>query len=233
MKTVCLNNGNYFVDEFPQGKTEYQFAVEEVKLFNFKYCDEDTLAFCSWFRNFKQPDRTTVKRAMIWKYEDYGIKSGGGSLSDNVWSATLSTTIDNNGIDRDVVLIKKWSTKFENVLITFEELESLYLSCEKPSIKKRREEQDACCLVKHYLRNCLFNNSEESEKSRRVLLKYNNLLAILPKFIDKCIKDRDDIINRKSVFLSLNSEQQWKENLNNIQKRLNLLRKIKQDYETT
>lgn len=82
----------------------------------------------SWFSRSQQPTRSQVKAAMILTVDDdYSIKAGGGAISDNLFSSSLKWLQAHpvTGEDIEPVLIKKHSTCFEDVLITWADIEYL------------------------------------------------------------------------------------------------------------
>lgn len=95
-------------------------------------------------KNIKQPTRNQVQHAMIWSigYDNthyYSIKAGGESISDNLFTSCLMVTIAHpkTGLDTDVVILKKYSKNFEDVLITEKEVRSLYEKCKSPEETKK------------------------------------------------------------------------------------------------
>ena len=81
-----------------------------------------------WFGTIRQPSREQVKRAMILTVdEDYSIKAGGGAIADNMFSSSLKWLQAHpvTGEDYEPVIIKKFSDRFEDVLITLSDIEFL------------------------------------------------------------------------------------------------------------
>lgn len=131
---------------------EYEFAKRNINFFNAKHFHngDDIIAQTrSWLDDKKQPTEGQVRQALIWSYDSYGdykIKSGGGSQADNIFISSLKTEIAHpkTGYDTEVVILKKYSTSFNDVLITVKEIEALLnLSAtprQKEFIKKREME---------------------------------------------------------------------------------------------
>lgn len=141
---IETNHGKYYVNGVPDDLMklwkdaksielqEWEFAKRKINIVNAKYFTEDTDVAAetrSWF-NEKQPTENQVRNAMIWSYDqfgDYQIKSGGGSDSDHVYVSHFKTTIANptSGNDQDVIILKKFSTVFNDVLVTIDEIQEL------------------------------------------------------------------------------------------------------------
>ena len=129
---------------------EYKMAQEKTFFVNPKYLvpgDDVAATMRSWFDG-KQPTMQQVRNAMIWGYDqfgDYQIKAGGESASDNIYSSHLKITIaDENGNDKDVVFLKKYSTNFSDVLITIEEVEALQRATETQEMKDENRKDNLC-----------------------------------------------------------------------------------------
>lgn len=144
MRQVTVNNQVYFVDGYPKElkeklgcfyKSDFQLAKLKVKFYNHKYTQGDSSVVAqvrSFFDGIKQPTEALVRRAMVLVIdEDYALKSGGESASDRIYSSSLKIMIADpqTGFDKDVVLLKKYSTVFEEVLITPEEISDLFEAC--------------------------------------------------------------------------------------------------------
>ena len=103
---------------------EWEFAKRKINIVFSKYFTEDTDVAAesrSWFNDKKQPSQSQVKNALIWSYDgynDYQIKAGGGAVSDSIFISNFKTTISDpkTGDDKDVVVLKKFSTDFNNDL---------------------------------------------------------------------------------------------------------------------
>lgn len=132
---VTVGERRYFIDGVPaefQKQSEFYLAQNNINVFYARHLDEHTepaAAMRSWFPA-KQPTESQVRGAMLWLYDsfgDYGIKAGGGTLSDSIFISHLTITVadSRSGADRDVVLLKKHSQLFSEVLITIEEVERL------------------------------------------------------------------------------------------------------------
>lgn len=92
-------------------------------------------------KNVKQPSESQVRNAMIYaigypgEKPDYMLKAGGESQSDHMYSSSLSVMIAHpkTGLDTDVLILKKYSKKFEDILITEEEVRALFKLCQTPA----------------------------------------------------------------------------------------------------
>lgn len=167
----------YYVDGIPdelRGKNNFRYRGEfaegeygQIKLciYNHKYTDND-FDIVAQLRGFfegmggkdkplEQPSENQVRTAMIWSCEDYKIKSGGGSASDHCYSSSLTICIADPKTweDKDVVLIKKYSTEFADVLITMHEVEQLFEACVNEAGRSAHAEDIAIMLLREIKRN--------------------------------------------------------------------------------
>lgn len=151
----------FFVRKRPTEEVDYFLAQRNHCSFQPKHL-ADGYESLSWvlgfFRDLIQPSEQTVRRAMIWSLQDgdrdgydnkYAIKAGGGSMSDSIFSSSLSIGImhPQTGEDAYVVLMKKYSQKFENVLITYPELKALFDQVATPQEKEARDKEHVRDLV--------------------------------------------------------------------------------------
>lgn len=136
IKTVEVKAQTYFVNQVPaefEKQPEWLLAQNKVNVFFAKHLNEyvhPAAEMRSWFNDKNQPTESQVRRAMIWGYDqfgDYQIKSGGGAIADNIFISQLKITIEDprTGFDKDVVLLKKYSNNFDEVLITIDEVQKL------------------------------------------------------------------------------------------------------------
>lgn len=154
MKTIEYNGSKYYVDGISGDlKKEYDsknkswregvlFKNSPVLIYNHKNFQEDPIYLSDAvdiLRDLTQPSEGIVKRAMIWgvgygDYLDYMIKCGGDNNSDSFYSSSLTVEIAHpvTGLDTKVVIMKKYSTKFSDVLITEKEIRDLHKLCRTP-----------------------------------------------------------------------------------------------------
>ena len=140
---------------------EWEMGKRKVNIVNSKYFTEDSDVAAesrSWFNDKQQPTEKQVRNAMIWGYDSYGdyqIKSGGGSRSDNIFSSHFRTTIADpkTGNDKDVVVIKKYSTKFEDVLIYIDEIQELQDLTETQEVRTVRRKDNLRCIISVLIRH--------------------------------------------------------------------------------
>src|SRR5690606_14889254 len=114
-----------------------------------------------WYGDLKQPTEAQVRRALILVIdEDYALKSGGESASDNIFSSSLKWMQANpkSGLDYEPVLIKKWSRNFKDVLITFEEIVELWNLTITSKEKKEQDEDNILGALGMLIHNCRINN---------------------------------------------------------------------------
>lgn len=157
---VVVNGQEYFVNGLDKetqeeylkhkssgvGYQEAALAKLKVNIVNARYFTEDNDVAAearSWFNDKLQPTEAAVRRAMIWSYDthgDYQIKSGGDNNSESVFISNFKTTIadPNTGEDKDVVVIKKYSIDFKDVLITIDDIQQLQNKTENQQVKNVR-----------------------------------------------------------------------------------------------
>jgi hypothetical protein len=134
-----------YIDKHKSMGLDYVLAEKKVNIVYSKYFNEDnevTATLRSWFDDKKQPTEKGVRSAMIWSYDsymDYQIKAGGGSKSDSEFSSMMRIAIaDANGNDKDVAILKKYSTDFKDVLITIKEIQALEEVLETKGAKDKK-----------------------------------------------------------------------------------------------
>lgn len=148
-KSVQYNSRNYYVNKVPaefEKKPEWYLAQHNVNIVFAKHFDEFThpgAEMRSWFDERRQPTEAQVRRAMIWGYDqfgDYQIKSGGGAISDNIFISQFKMTVADarTGWDKDVIVLKKYSNNFAEVLITPAELDALQQATESKAARNAR-----------------------------------------------------------------------------------------------
>lgn len=154
MKTVEYNGLKYYVNgisgdlkkEFDSANKGWReqvlFKNSPVLIYNHKNFQEDPDYLgdaVSVLEDLVQPSEAVVRRAMIWgvgygEGMDYMIKSGGDNNSESFFSSSLTVEIAHpvTGLDTKVVVMKKYSTNFNDVLITEKEVRDLYKLCRTP-----------------------------------------------------------------------------------------------------
>lgn len=161
-KTVSYKDKSYFVNNLPecvQKKPEWFLAQNNINIVFAKYFSEFThpgAEMRSWFDG-RQPSEAQVRRAMIWGYDqfgDYQIKSGGGAVSDNIFISQFKMTIADarTGYDRDVIVLKKYSNNFADVLITPAELDALQEASESKVLRNLRRLDLLSSLLREIIR---------------------------------------------------------------------------------
>jgi hypothetical protein len=154
--------GKYFVNGVPAGlqnKPEWFLCQNKVNVFFARHLDEFTYPAAemrSWFPK-TQPTETQVSRALLWasdQFHDYGIKAGGGAIADKQYSSHLKITIadSNTGLDRDVVLLKKYSQVFSEVLISIDEVQLLEDLLEPPARRAANRKSLLLSLLREIIR---------------------------------------------------------------------------------
>ena len=141
----------YFLDNVSKALGEQlkhnpiQIYTQKVNLFYRKNLHQplDVLSeMRDWFCRLKQPSRSQVKAALIYTIdEDYTIKAGGGAISDNLFSSSLKWLQAHpvTGEDCEPVLIKKHSACFDDVLITWADIDYLINNTLTPHQQQSKE----------------------------------------------------------------------------------------------
>lgn len=154
MEKLETKHGIYYINGMPdemkeeyqkyRGNGEYYLCLNKINFFNSKHIQEDITGYLWDMLPKTQPSEKTVKKALLWSYGDnYKIKAGGESMSDELFSSSfLITIMDEDYLDKDVVLIKKHSTNFKDVLITEKEIKELYYATENDTLKKERRKNN-------------------------------------------------------------------------------------------
>jgi hypothetical protein len=159
---VTTKHGSYFINGVPpefENKPEWFLCQHDVKVFFAKHLDETTYPAAemrTWFPS-KQPTEAQVSNAMIWAsdhYHDYSIKAGGGAIADKQFSSHLKITIADprTSFDKDVVLLKKYSSKFDEVLVSIDEVQTLEDATEPPARKEANRKSLLLSMLREIIR---------------------------------------------------------------------------------
>lgn len=129
---------------------------------------------CQFFDGYDQPSESRIRKALLWKHYDpncdteYSIKAGGGSASDNLFESIIKVD--------DVAVLKKYSIKFDSVLINKEELNS-YI---QPLIPKENVISDhiykLVMLTKDYMADKIQNEVNWDELFQSSYLSQSELI---------------------------------------------------------
>lgn len=185
-------NGEKPLDEayqkmFPKGKGR---AVDEVDYFLAKrkhfafhprhlHDGYESLSWVySFFCDLEVPTEKKVRGAMILTLQDntgegpenkYSIKAGGGSASDSTFVSSYSILVAHptTGEDTWVVLMKKYSTVFSEVLISYEEIKALFDACASKEQKQERDAEYARDCVAYLLRGVQYGKVPVNSKENR------------------------------------------------------------------
>jgi hypothetical protein len=141
----------------------------------------DDISFIrGFFADLTQPTEDKVRRAMLLQITDntgegpenkYALKAGGGSASDSIFSSSYSILIadPNTGFDKSVVLIKKYSTVFSEVLITAEEIQEMFELVATPKQARERDDQYAREVIRLLNTSMCSGKIRYSNKQEKVL----------------------------------------------------------------
>jgi predicted kinase len=135
---TCRSGAKFYLNAVPADikekiKTDYDKSKQDVSIFFKKNIYETPTDIIgqirNWYDNLKQPTEKQVRNAMLLIIdEDYALKAGGESSSDHQYSSSLKwiQSSPTTGEDVEPVIVKRHSSKFENVLIKLEDLEDLF-----------------------------------------------------------------------------------------------------------
>lgn len=180
-RTIQLNDSTYYLNgakptdeayvkfferKNPTEDVDYFLAKRKINFFHPRHLHNgyDDLGWInSFLHDIQQPTEERVRRAMIFSIEDnlgegpenkLAYKAGGGSCSDSVFVSSYSILIASptTGEDTWVVLMKKYSTKFTDVIITTEEIHALFNQVATPEQIHERDLDTARCWVARVLR---------------------------------------------------------------------------------
>lgn len=159
----------YFIDQLPDpiaqtARLNPMYLYQEKLNLFFRKNITDPLALeaqlRSWFKTLRQPTIAQVREAMLLVIdEDYTLKMGGGSLSDQLYSSSLKwpQVHPGTGEDYEPVLIKKFSTNFTDVLITLEEITALIRQTLTSEEKKQAQQQNIQAVLTSLHRGYRYN----------------------------------------------------------------------------
>lgn len=221
MKKLEYNNKEYYVNSFPKINKNGLYSDKPILIYmhkNFQGNPDYLSDAVSILDNLKQPSKKVVKEAMIWSIgyggdHSYSIKAGGESKSDSKFSSHLKVTIAHpkTGYDTDVVVLKKYSNIFEDVLISEKEVSDLYKMCQTPNetkIVNHNKLQSCIHLLLRTFQNRKINiNGKNKIASKKVVdiiknrLFENNSEKQVSDYIDKMISNKKEYLN-----ISLNEE---------------------------
>lgn len=200
---------------------ESELCNQEVTIYNHKYMMQNGFSneavINGFFSRIKQPTRKQVCDAMLLIIdEDYALKAGGESSSDNQYSSSFKILIADpkTGLDKEVVVIKKWSKTFENVLITAKEISRLFRANLSSAEKQVIRQDDMKTMIAMTLRafsgfkiTCVSGNTKV--KRKLTTQEFENCLNACREyprkeaeaFVDHLIQNRMNELNAKYVEL--------------------------------
>jgi hypothetical protein len=189
----------FYINSLPKAPsnrkyTDFDLAKMNAKVFNKKNIHDINVIsqLRMWFDDLKQPTEAQVRRAMILLIdEDYALKSGGESASDKIYSSSLKwmQAHPTSGLDYEPVIIKKWSTNFEDVLITFKEIEELWNLTITPKEKEETDIDNIIGCLGMLVGNCRVNKHDMKGRETDWILTY------LQRYNEKDILKQLDIIH--------------------------------------
>ena len=206
----------YYVDGFPadlkkqlggRWNSDWELAKRNVNFYNHKYTngESDTVSqLRSLYKDITQPSEGLVKRAMLLIInEDYALKAGGESASDAIYSSSLRICIADPKTfeDKDVVLIKKYSTKFSDVLITMPEIEALFEGSLSPKEKTGVLQDEAFSIVREFKVRELGGKSNFHDGKRLMSLEFAEKMLALYKKRGVSLEMYNKAIDSKTAYL--------------------------------
>lgn len=159
---------------------------------------EATEFFLGWFEDIKQPTEKKVRDAMLLVIRDvenefrYTLKAGGGAASDNMFSSSVQCLVmDKDGNDKMVTFFTKYSSKFENVLITLDELHTAIINNMSPEETTKAEIEEVQQLPKAFL-NTLYRTPNFKIPSfvvSKIKKHESTFMNSINRFIERVEKD--------------------------------------------
>jgi hypothetical protein len=179
-----------------KGLGSYEFAKRKINIVYSKYFTEDSDVAAetrSWFDN-KQPSENQVRNAMIWSYDqfgDYSIKCGGESNADHIYTSHLRTEIMNpkTGEDQDVVVLKKFSTNFKDVLITIEEIQELQDLTETQQVRTARKKEYLRGVISILIRHEAGYPTAEGKNGKKIMSPDKWIIDLYDELKNEYTKD--------------------------------------------
>lgn len=115
------------------GMVDFTLCRHNVTVYNHKYMMQGDFSnegiVNGFFSDLKQPNKSKVDQAMLLVIdEDYALKAGGECHGDSQYSSSYKILIADpkTGLDKEVVVMKKWSTNFQDIIITAKEIRELF-----------------------------------------------------------------------------------------------------------
>jgi hypothetical protein len=234
-----------YIDKNKSMGLDYVLAEKKVNIVYSKYFNEDnevTATLRSWFNDKKQPTEKGVRDAMIWSYDsymDYQIKAGGGSKSDSEFSSMMRIAIaDANGNDKDVAILKKYSTDFKDVLITIKEIQALEEVLETKGAKDKKSKDKLFASIDFLFRADLIgsvNDINGKPVSKETLNKiFNNVVKEYSKNeINSAFERKINAIKMslRDIYMG-ETEEQKEERLSKANKKLAILENLQDRFNS-
>ena len=232
------NRQEYHIDEFSDllkdkynsvTKDNRQFFLcsNKINFYNHRWIKNNptyTNDAFSILQDVKQPSENTVRNAMIWSYDtDYKIKAGGESCSDSQYSSSLTLLIacPKTGDDKEIVIIKKYSNVFKDVLILPEDVKKLYLLCSTETELKSYNDDKVRSICHFIISSFRMNKIALKGRDTELTKRYKDLLFKSLKSNKGSFDDLLKISNVVKTRLKKESEYKIVEDEPNVNKTLN------------
>jgi hypothetical protein len=235
-----------YINNLPKNKygeilSEYELAILGTSLFNKKNINDiDIISELRlWFTTIKQPTKNIVDKAMILIIDnDYAIKHCGESKSDSIYCSSLKWLQANpkTGLDYEPIIFKKWSTNFNDVLITFKDIENIFETTLTNAEKNLKLINTTRSLIGELFRNYKINkHTNVNCPSDKILLFLKNVpknikLEQYQLILDKKEKDYNWFNKSESCILDKNNKPciiESKKYVENLYNELVILKNIK------
>lgn len=228
MKVITYNHKEYFVDGVPthlQKKLDISspnILFDEDKpvfFYNHKNFQENPIYLndaISILKDIEQPYERKVSYNMLWglgygESLDYAIKAGGESESDHMFSSHLKVTVadEKTGLDKDVIILKKYSKEFFEVLITEKEVLNLYGLCKTPKEKELIDVSKMEGYI-YLLLKCL--RKEKIQINNNIKLASEKQIEKIKEKLSQCDRNSikkhiDMLISRKKEYLKVSLDE--------------------------
>lgn len=236
----------YYIDNLPKnnfGKSysDYEYCNMKAKLFNKKNIHNiDIIAeLRMWFKNIKQPTKTQVDKALLLIIDDdYIVKLGGDSKSSTMYSSSLKWLQSNpkTGLDYEPVIMKKYGTALDDVLITFDDINTMFNFTITDDEKNKKLNNDTLFMISLLSNNYRLNKHDSKEAPTEFLLnalsKVHNDIKIKQYnyLIDKREKELKSFIESGNSILGTNMKpckDRTTKHIDDMKTNIDVLKRIK------
>lgn len=176
IETITLGEDTYYIDTAPAHyihNHNLSRFKDNIKIFFKKNVIENPVEISkhikSWFTGRTQPTEQQILEGFIYQMGDihgyeYKLKVGGGADADRLFESSFTwTQCDKNYNDKDLILVKKYSMDFKNILIYPHEISKLLENITTEKQCHSHMSEDVSLSYKAWARAVRINKPEEAE----------------------------------------------------------------------